>query len=118
VLDFRLAVLVGSLIGLSTTWGSIHLGGRGHALAADAPQSAPGQAEIPPLPGSSADFAERRVWMVRLIQAQAELTQEETGVGEIDPRILVAMSEVPRHAFVPEPLVPYAYLPTPSWWRS
>ena len=51
--------------------------------------------------------------MVRLIQAEAGLTQEETGVSEIDSRILAAMGDVPRHAFVPEPLVPYAYLPTP-----
>jgi protein-L-isoaspartate(D-aspartate) O-methyltransferase len=106
-------LLVGSLIGLSTTWGSIHLGSRSHALAADAPLLVIDQPEISPMPGPSADFAEWRAWMVRLIQAEAELAREETGVGEIDPRILAAMSEVPRHAFVPEPLVPYAYLPTP-----
>jgi hypothetical protein len=100
-------LLVGSLIGLSTTWGSIHLGSRSHALAADAPLLVIDQPEISPMPGPSADFAEWRAWMVRLIEAQAELAREETGVGEIDPRILAAMSEVPRHAFVPEPLVPY-----------
>lgn len=72
-----------------------------------------GQPEISLLPGATFDFAEWRAWMVRLIQAETELTQEETGVSDIDSRVLAAMSEVPRHAFVPEPLVPYAYLPTP-----
>ena len=105
-------LLVGSFVGFST-WKSIHLGNGSHALAADPPRPGVGQPEIPPLPGPSSDFAEWRAWMVRLIQAEAELTQEETGVGEIDPRVLAAMGEVPRHAFVPEPLVPYAYLPTP-----
>jgi protein-L-isoaspartate(D-aspartate) O-methyltransferase len=106
-------LLVGSVLGLSTTWESIRLGGHNHVLAADAPRPVAGQPEIPPPPGPTSDSAEWRVWMVRLIQAQAELTQEETGVGEIDPRILAAMGEIPRHAFVPEPLVPYAYLPMP-----
>jgi protein-L-isoaspartate(D-aspartate) O-methyltransferase len=43
----------------------------------------------------------------------AELTQGETGIGAIDPRVLASMGEVPRHAFVPEPLAPYAYLELP-----
>jgi len=51
--------------------------------------------------------------MVRLIQEGARLVEQETGIGAINPQVLAAMSEVPRHAFVPEPLVPYAYLPTP-----
>jgi protein-L-isoaspartate(D-aspartate) O-methyltransferase len=37
----------------------------------------------------------------------------QTGITAIDPRVLDAMLEVPRHAFVAEPLRPYAYEPTP-----
>ena len=38
---------------------------------------------------------------------------DQTGIAAIDPRVLDAMREVPRHAFVPEVLRPYAYLPRP-----
>jgi protein-L-isoaspartate(D-aspartate) O-methyltransferase len=91
-------LLLGSFIGFSTTCGSLHLGGRGRPLAAEAPQP---------------DFAARRALMVRLVQEEARLAAGITGVAEIDPRVLAAMGEVPRHEFVPAPLVPYAYLPTP-----
>jgi protein-L-isoaspartate(D-aspartate) O-methyltransferase len=37
----------------------------------------------------------------------------QTGIPAIDPRVLEALREVPRHAFVPEVLRPYAYLPRP-----
>lgn len=64
------------------------------------------------VPGE-ADFAARRVEMIRLIQIEALLVREETGIDEIDPKVLAVMAEVPRHAFVPAPLAPYAYLPRP-----
>ena len=51
--------------------------------------------------------------MVRLVEDEARLAGAVTGVGEIDPRVLAAMGEVPRHEFVPERLVPYAHLPMP-----
>lgn len=47
--------------------------------------------------------------MVRLVELETLLTSAETGIREIDPKVLDAMREVPRHAFVPEPLRPYAY---------
>jgi protein-L-isoaspartate(D-aspartate) O-methyltransferase len=47
--------------------------------------------------------------MVRIIELQAAMLSAETGVEELDPRVLDAMREVPRHAFVPEPLRAYAY---------
>ncbi len=53
--------------------------------------------------------AEARAEMVRVIEAEARLTAEATGIGELDPRVLEAMAEVPRHAFVPDELRPYAY---------
>ena len=47
--------------------------------------------------------------MVRIIELQASMLSAETGIAELDARVLDAMREVPRHAFVPEPLRPYAY---------
>lgn len=50
-----------------------------------------------------------RTEMVRIVELQTTMLSGETGIAEIDPRVLDAMREVPRHAFVPEPLRPYAY---------
>jgi protein-L-isoaspartate(D-aspartate) O-methyltransferase len=47
--------------------------------------------------------------MVRIVELEAMMLSAETGIGELDPRVLDAMREVPRHAFVPEPLRAYAY---------
>jgi protein-L-isoaspartate(D-aspartate) O-methyltransferase len=47
--------------------------------------------------------------MVRIIELQAAMLSAETGIEALDPRVLNAMREVPRHAFVPEPLRAYAY---------
>ena len=47
--------------------------------------------------------------MVRIIELQAAMLSAETGIEEVDPRVLEAMREVPRHAFVPEALRAYAY---------
>ena len=47
--------------------------------------------------------------MVRIVELQTLMLSAETGIAEIDPRVLDAMREVPRHAFVPEPLRAYAY---------
>jgi protein-L-isoaspartate(D-aspartate) O-methyltransferase len=58
-------------------------------------------------------FAAQREKLVQWVEIEARLTAEETGVGFIDPKILDAMREVPRHRFVPEPIRTYAYLPQP-----
>ena len=55
------------------------------------------------------DFERARAAMVRMVQIEAILSSETTGIEQIDPRILEAMAEVPRHAFVSEDLRPYAY---------
>ena len=47
--------------------------------------------------------------MVRIVELQAAMLSTETGIQQLDPRVLDAMREVPRHAFVPEPLRAYAY---------
>ncbi len=56
-----------------------------------------------------ADFDRARANMVRLVQIEALINGPATGVEQIDPRILEVMAEVPRHAFVPLELQPYAY---------
>jgi protein-L-isoaspartate(D-aspartate) O-methyltransferase len=47
--------------------------------------------------------------MVRIIELQVSMLGDEIGIDHLDPRVLDAMREVPRHAFVPEPLRAYAY---------
>jgi protein-L-isoaspartate(D-aspartate) O-methyltransferase len=59
------------------------------------------------------DFDKARMQMVRLIQVEALVIGEVTGVREIDQRVLAAMARVPRHAFVPPPLARFAYAETP-----
>jgi protein-L-isoaspartate(D-aspartate) O-methyltransferase len=59
------------------------------------------------------DFDAARAYMVRVIQMEALVTGDVTGVREIDQRVLAAMGRVPRHEFVPAPLARYAYEDTP-----
>jgi protein-L-isoaspartate(D-aspartate) O-methyltransferase len=47
--------------------------------------------------------------MVRIIELQVAMLSAETGIEQLDPRVLEVMREVPRHVFVPEPLRAYAY---------
>ena len=47
--------------------------------------------------------------MVRIVELEIAALSAETGIEQLDPRVLDAMREVPRHAFVPEPLRAYAY---------
>lgn len=54
-----------------------------------------------------------RIEMVRTIAAHAALAADETGIAEIDPRIMEVMAAVPRHRFVPDALSAFAYADTP-----
>jgi protein-L-isoaspartate(D-aspartate) O-methyltransferase len=58
---------------------------------------------------AEADEVAARHEMVHIVELETAMLSGETGVAEIDPRVLEVMREVPRHAFVPEPLRPYAY---------
>jgi len=69
---------------------------------------APGMA-----PARAADVAGQREEMVRLVELEAMMLGGQTGIKELDPRVLAALRQVPREAFVPEPLRPYAYEPHP-----
>lgn len=65
------------------------------------------------LAAESVETSRQRQEMVRIVQAEAFATRGETGIAEISPKVLQAMARVPRHAFLPRALQPYAYLPTP-----
>jgi len=58
---------------------------------------------------SEAHSAVLRRHMVDFIAIQAELADKELGKAALDPRVLAAMADVPRHHFVPSPLAPLAY---------
>lgn len=60
-----------------------------------------------------ARYARERLAMVQTIVYLAAVTSPETGIAEIDERVLEAMAKVPRHLFVPEPLRQYAYRNAP-----
>ncbi|MDX1541171.1 MAG: protein-L-isoaspartate(D-aspartate) O-methyltransferase [Geminicoccaceae bacterium] len=47
--------------------------------------------------------------MVRLLELEVESIATLTGIRAIDPAVLAAMREVPRHEFVPAELRPYSY---------
>jgi protein-L-isoaspartate(D-aspartate) O-methyltransferase len=47
--------------------------------------------------------------MVEVIAIHVDLASEELGMAALDERVMAAMRRVPRHRFVPAPLVPYAY---------
>ena len=51
--------------------------------------------------------------MVDGVRLQMLLSGEQTGIDELDARILAALTTVPRHDFVPEPLRPLAYEQSP-----
>ena len=59
------------------------------------------------------DYEALRGRMVDLVEMQIALTARETGVEALDPRIAEAMRRLPRHAFVPDLLQPYAYSDSP-----
>jgi protein-L-isoaspartate(D-aspartate) O-methyltransferase len=65
------------------------------------------------VPARAADLAEQRDEMVRLVQLETLMISSQTGIAELDPRVLAALRQVPREAFVPEALRPYAYEPHP-----
>lgn len=61
------------------------------------------------LAADNPDYQALRRDMVDVIELQIQLSGEETGVTELDPRLLEALRQIPRHRFVPEPLQRYAY---------
>ena len=62
---------------------------------------------------SVAHFEEERREMIAAIRVIAQHLADEIGKTELDDRVLVAMTKVPRHEFVPIEVPPYAYLNRP-----
>lgn len=60
-------------------------------------------------PGVAQDDGAARGEMVRILELEIQAVAPMTGIQRLDPAILAAMREVPRHLFVPPPLRPYAY---------
>jgi protein-L-isoaspartate(D-aspartate) O-methyltransferase len=58
-------------------------------------------------------FAILRRHMVEVIEIYVELAHQVLGKAALDERVLAAMARVPRHAFVPAPLLRYAYSDMP-----
>ena len=75
------------------------------ALAAAAPGMARGEAEDA--------TAARRVEMIRVIEEHARSWYSGPGRGTLDPRVLAAMGNVPRHLYVPDPRRGSAYADRP-----
>jgi len=59
------------------------------------------------------DRAEERAEMLRQIEAEVRETTRWLGKDRLDPRVMAAMAQVPRHAFVPRREDVYAYLNEP-----
>jgi protein-L-isoaspartate(D-aspartate) O-methyltransferase len=59
------------------------------------------------------EFAAERAQMLRDIAAHTYIAQEAIGRAALSERVLAAMAEVPRHAFVPAEIRAYAYADQP-----
>ena len=64
-------------------------------------------------PMSEQHFTILRRHMVELIGMHMDLMSDELGKSAVDKRVAAALMEVPRHLFVPEPLIALAYHDTP-----
>lgn len=62
-----------------------------------------------PVPAQELDFVSERQELVRKIERAASAYGPATGMPTIDRRVLDAFAKVPRHRFVPQPLVAFAY---------
>jgi protein-L-isoaspartate(D-aspartate) O-methyltransferase len=67
----------------------------------------------PCLSAEEPEIVQARRAMVRQIERNVAETAAITGVSELDARVLAAFVKVPRHLFVPDPLIRYAYADTP-----
>jgi protein-L-isoaspartate(D-aspartate) O-methyltransferase len=66
-----------------------------------------------PVQAGANDRAAERAEMIERVELEVRMLSGETGIDAIAARILAAMNQVPRDAFVPEFLRAYAYQPHP-----
>lgn len=64
-------------------------------------------------PADGPDDAELRLELAQAIRAHMQTTGPQIGVPPLDPALFSALAQVPRHAFLPPPLRPFAYLDVP-----
>ena len=69
--------------------------------------------DVRPHPSDQQEEAAMRAQLAQEVRRQVRATAVETGVADLDDGIVGAIAEVPRHAFLPEPLRPFAYLDVP-----
>lgn len=60
-------------------------------------------------PMNEQHFATLRRHMVEVVGLHMDILEDELGKPAVDERVASAMSRIPRHRFVPEPLVRFAY---------
>jgi protein-L-isoaspartate(D-aspartate) O-methyltransferase len=59
------------------------------------------------------DYPELRRIMIKIIDAYAQASREATGLGKFGSKLMSVMADVPRHEFVPEEIMDYAYADQP-----
>lgn len=64
-------------------------------------------------PDAAAEPPRKIAALLRSIERHVEATEKHTGIAALDPDVLRVIGQVPRHAFVPEPLREFAYLDIP-----
>ncbi len=64
-------------------------------------------------PMTETHLAVLRRHMVEMIEIHADLSSDETGRATLNPRVIAAMADVPRHHFVPVQLAALAYQDSP-----
>jgi len=57
--------------------------------------------------------AAQRVRLANEVRAHMQAAGWQTGIADMDPALFEAISEVPRHEFIPQQLRPFAYLDIP-----
>ena len=58
-------------------------------------------------------FEALRLAMLQVVAAHAKLCAQEIHREQLDDSVMAAMGRVPRHEFVPDELMPFAYEDTP-----
>ena len=62
---------------------------------------------------TDAHLATLRRHMVEVIEIGYDLAADEIGAASLDPRLREVLLRIPRHRFVPDPLLPFAYSDQP-----
>ena len=69
--------------------------------------------DIRPHESDQREEAAARAQLAAEVRRQVRATSAETGVADLDDGLVAAIAEVPRHAFLPDQLRPFAYLDIP-----